>query len=144
MADTAAGEPDGHDVLRLILAKVERFEDVLSAIVRSQEREVADREHDVGRERRRRRWSLVVVAVFAAAIVLLGAVQVRVIRDERAHDAERACVSGNASREVVRTSIDRVFVLIGQVSPSRSHAVIDGLRRQIDADLAAHLPVRDC
>ena len=100
MPDTAAGKPDGHDLLRLILAKVERFEDVTAAIVRSQEREVADREHDVGRERRRRRWSLVVVAVFAAALFALGAVQFRFAQDEQNSDNHRTCVSANASRAV--------------------------------------------
>jgi hypothetical protein len=141
---TAAGTPSQHEMWRVVLAKLDRVEGVMGDVLRGLEREVADREHDVGRERRRRRWSLVVVAVFAAAIVLLGAVQVRVIRDERAHDAERACVSGNASREVVRTSIDRVFVLIAQVSPPDRRAAVDAFRRQIEADLTAHLPARNC
>jgi hypothetical protein len=144
MADTAAGPPNDADLLRLILAKVERFEDVMSGILRGLEREVDDRKADVRSERRRRRWGLVVVAVFAAALLALGAVQVRVMRDQRAHDVHQECLAANSSREAIRQSISRVFVLIGQVSPSRSHAVIDGLRRQIDADLAAHLPVRDC
>ena len=144
MPDTAAGKPDGHDLLRLILAKVERFEDVTAAIVRSQEREVADREHDVGRERRRRRWSLVVVAVFAAALFALGAVQFRFAQDEQNSDNHRTCVSANASRAAVRESIGRVFVLIAEVSPPDRRAAIDGFRAQVDADLAAHLPARTC